>query len=336
MIVDFHSTGQEQRTAVPKVLEKLDWMRRQGIWPNGKRYLWTDAFGVVLLVSLYHETGNSDYLDEAERVVGEVYRVLGRPRGLRIGEAADRYGQYYHYLAMWMYALAVFGEVRPQFRQLAIRLVKEIHPVFVIPGQGVIWKMQEDLRGPDPLSGWGGLDPFHGYVVYRLLDDVGLEHEIDEMHELMQLSYRDLSITQDLGLGMMLWFTHFHPTEPWARIQRQRCLENLDRLWRETPGYFARDLRGSDSDAVFAFTNYGVAIGLRAVRCWPERVRRVNAFFRTYRSGDHYDTDAITHVMECSALLPGRLIRPALWRRGRGGGPSGFRESVGLLKQEGN
>jgi hypothetical protein len=48
MIVSFHSTGQEQRTEVPMVLEKLDWMRRQGIWPNGKRYLWTDAFGVVM------------------------------------------------------------------------------------------------------------------------------------------------------------------------------------------------------------------------------------------------------------------------------------------------
>jgi hypothetical protein len=27
---------------------KLAWMRAQGIWPNGLRYLWTDAFGVVL------------------------------------------------------------------------------------------------------------------------------------------------------------------------------------------------------------------------------------------------------------------------------------------------
>ena len=35
------------------VLAKLRWMREQKIWPNGLRYLWTDAFGVVLLVSLY-------------------------------------------------------------------------------------------------------------------------------------------------------------------------------------------------------------------------------------------------------------------------------------------
>ena len=25
------------------VLKKLDWMREERIWPNGLRYLWTDA-----------------------------------------------------------------------------------------------------------------------------------------------------------------------------------------------------------------------------------------------------------------------------------------------------
>ena len=33
----------------------LGWMRAERIWPNGPRYLWTDAFGVVLLVSLADE-----------------------------------------------------------------------------------------------------------------------------------------------------------------------------------------------------------------------------------------------------------------------------------------
>jgi hypothetical protein len=59
------------------------------------RYLWTDAFGVVLLVSLYAESGERRYLDDAEWVVSEVDRVLGRRRGIRIGEAPDRDGQYW-------------------------------------------------------------------------------------------------------------------------------------------------------------------------------------------------------------------------------------------------
>ncbi len=70
---------------IPEVLRKLRWMRGERIWPNGLRYLWTDAFGVVLLVSLYRELGQKEYLDEAEWVVAEVNRVLGRPRGIRIG-----------------------------------------------------------------------------------------------------------------------------------------------------------------------------------------------------------------------------------------------------------
>jgi len=35
---------------VDHVLEKLDWMRAERIWPNGERYLWTDAFGVSLSI----------------------------------------------------------------------------------------------------------------------------------------------------------------------------------------------------------------------------------------------------------------------------------------------
>ena len=72
------------------VLDKLAWMRTERIWPNRKRYLWTDAFGVVLLISLHAASGERRYLDQAEWVVAEVDRVLGRPRGIRIGEAPDR------------------------------------------------------------------------------------------------------------------------------------------------------------------------------------------------------------------------------------------------------
>ncbi len=55
-------------------------MKGQGIWPNDLRYLWTDAFGVVLLVSLYRELGDRRLIEEAERVVADVYNVLGKPK----------------------------------------------------------------------------------------------------------------------------------------------------------------------------------------------------------------------------------------------------------------
>jgi hypothetical protein len=67
---------------VAQVLKRLEWMRAQGIWPNGKRYLWTDAFGVVLSLSLYRELDRNQFLDEAEWVVAEVERVSGTAAGV--------------------------------------------------------------------------------------------------------------------------------------------------------------------------------------------------------------------------------------------------------------
>jgi len=291
---------------IPYVLDKLSWMRAERIWPNGRRYTWTDAFGVVLLVSLYAELGEQRFLDEAEWVVSDVNRVLGRPRGIRIGEVADRDGQYFHYLAMWLYALSVLARHVPAYRAKGVDLVRQIHSAFVVPGRGVIWKMQEDLSAPYPGYGFGALDAFDGYVSYRCLDEEALAGEIAEMRALIDASAARLSITQDLGLGMMLWLTHFFPAEAWAVTQKRRSLTMLDRMWR-ADGYFCRE--PDLPDMKFAFTNYGVSVGLQAVDAMGERVPRLNSFFDRYRSGDEYDRDAITHVMACSSHFPGYLIR---------------------------
>jgi hypothetical protein len=59
----------------------------------------------------------------------------------------------------------------------------------------------------------------------------------------------------------------------------------------------------------FAFTSYGVPLGLQAVDLWPERVHLLNQFFAKYRSGDEYDRNAITHVMACTFYFPGEFIK---------------------------
>jgi hypothetical protein len=229
------------------------------------------------------------------------------PAGIRIGEAPDRDGQYFHYLAMWLFALRALSERLPAYRQRAIALVRQVHPRFVRPGVGVIWKMREDLSAPYPGFGLGALDPFHGYVVYRLLGEDELAVEIRDMERLVQRLHRDLDVTQDLGLGMVLWLSHFFPGATWARVLRERSLATLDRMWIDPPGYFCRE--PGVRDVKFAFTNYGVSIGLQAVAAHPERVRALQRFFSTYRSNDEYDRNAITHVMACSSRLPGKLIR---------------------------
>lgn len=295
------------RSDVSAVLDRLRWMREHRVWPNGLRYLWTDAFGVVLLVSLARALGDQRYLDQAEWVVAEVDRVLGRPVGIRIGEAPERDGQYFHYLGMWLFALGRLGALRPRYRERGLALAKAIHPRFVVPGVGVMWKMREDLGGPYPGYGLGALDAFHGYVVYRLLDADALAGEIAQMRDLVQRSYGSLRITQDLGLGMMLWFSHFFPREPWAVVQRERALATLESMWIDPPGYFCRE--PGLPDVKFAFTNYGVSLGLQSIGAHADRVDRLNAFFAGYRSRDSYDMDAITHVMACASRLPGAFVQ---------------------------
>jgi hypothetical protein len=292
-------------TDIDYVLAKLRWMETQRIWPNGMRYLWTDAFGVVLLVSLYRHLDEPKYLAQAETLVSEVERVLGRPRGIRIGEAADRDGQYFHYLAMWLYALAVLGRYKPEYTQRGVALVRQIHDAFVIPQRGVVWKMREDLSAPYPGYGFGALDAFDGYVSYRLLDQNALAREIADMRALIDAAYGRLNVTQDLGIGMLLWLSHFFPDERWAQVQRTRCLTTLDGMWCNEQ-YFCREPGAVRTK--FAFTNYGVSVGLQAVGVHEDRVRALNGFFDGYRSGDEYDREAITHVMACSSHFPGLLL----------------------------
>ena len=74
--------------------------------------------------------------------------------------------------------------------------------------------MREDLSAPYPGFGLGALDPFHGYVVYRLLGEEELAGEIRDMQGLVQRLYGDLDVTQDLGLGMILWMSTFFRARP--------------------------------------------------------------------------------------------------------------------------
>jgi hypothetical protein len=166
--------------------------------------------------------------------------------------------------------------------------------------------MEEDLSGPYPGYGLGAMDAFDGYVSYKLLSETELAREIGEMRAIMEQQYEALRIDQDLGLGMMLWLTHFFPHEDWAVVQREQSLAALDFLWTDPPGYFGR--ASYAREVRIAFANYGVSIGLQSQDVWPERVRALNDYFEQYRSGDEYDREAITHVMACCSHFPGAFV----------------------------
>ena len=287
------------------VLDKLAWMRAQDIWPNGRRYLWADAFGVVLLVSFTSRRRSANISTRRNGSLLKSIACLGAPAGFASAKRPTAMASI-SITSPCGFMRSVLGRHLPDYRRKGVELVRQIHDRFVVPDRGVVWKMNEDLSAPYPGYGFGALDAFDGYVSYRLLDEKALSREIADMRLLIDRSAPDLHITQDLGLGMMLWMTQFFPDEDWARTQKARCLGMLDRMWVDE-GYFCRE--PGLHQVKFAFTNYGVSVGLQAVNAMPERIRRLNAFFETYRSGDEYDREAITHVMACSSHFPGYLVR---------------------------
>jgi hypothetical protein len=114
---------------------------------------------------------------------------------------------------------------------------------------------------------------------------------------------------------MMLWLAHFFPQEAWARAHTACALRTLDAMWVDPLGYFCRApwLQATK----FAFTNYGVSLGLQAANFWPERVDRLNAFFENWRSSDEYDREAINWVMACTSHFPGEFIHSEKQPNGR-------------------
>lgn len=172
------------------------------------RYLWTDAFGVLNLLTMHKEFiaagGDSDdkrYLALARRLIETVHDVLGRTRdnrsrlpgatdsnplggGLRIGKTdehgPDCDGQYHHYLTIWMFALnrmaLASGEM--DYNRLAVQLARAIHPKFFhdrsTSRPRIYWKMSMDLSAP-LVKSEGNLDPIDGFVVFRLLQATALK-----------------------------------------------------------------------------------------------------------------------------------------------------------------
>lgn len=172
------------------------------------RYLWSDAFGVINLLTMHKEycrAGNpvndDRYLLIAGRLIEAVHDVLGRTRdglsrlpgatddnplggGLRIGKTdehgSDCDGQYHHYLTIWMFALNRMSKASGDntYNRMAVELARAIHPKFFVDRSGpkprMVWKMSMDLSAP-LVSSEGNLDPIDGFVVFRLLQAASME-----------------------------------------------------------------------------------------------------------------------------------------------------------------
>lgn len=180
------------------------WTPPQSSGGHKGRYLWTDAFGVLALLTLHTEVNRipatkdaagDTYLTLASRLVEAVHNTLGYTRdgsrrlsgasdsnplggGLRIGKmeefGSDGDGQYHHYLTLWMFALNRMSVATgdPKFNEQGIALAKAIHGAFFMNRASerarMVWKMDMELNKA-LVGSEGNLDPIDGFVVFRLL-----------------------------------------------------------------------------------------------------------------------------------------------------------------------
>jgi hypothetical protein len=264
------------------VLAHLARMRSEGCWPTGPRCLWTDAHGLVLLVSLHRILGEAWLLDEACRLAERVGRTLEQEPRAPPGSATELGLERFDPLGMWIFGLGRLAAIEPAIRPQGLRLARAAY-------------------GPGSRRGSGRLDAFLGHAACRSLDEVELSAEIADLRARIEGSYRDLVLTRDAELGSMLWLTHLHAGEAWAQLQRGRCLRVLEHLWVEPRGWFCRE--PGRTWETCAVANHGISIGLQAVGAMPERVESLR---RSRRCGDQRREAA--QVLACCAELPGELL----------------------------
>lgn len=284
-----------------ELIARLDRLRAAGAFPSGARHLWGDAFALVLLASLHAASRDERFLDEARHLVRRVEPRFVGEAGPRGAASAGRAPEPFH-LATWIFALGRLGHHEPEFRERAIELARAVHGRFRV--------VDPDARRTDhgavgSSHGLGALAPFSAYVAYRSLEAPELSEELADARELVERGYRDLVITRDLALGMMLWLAHFHPDEPWAELHRGRCLRILEHLWVDPPGCFCRE-PGSPTEGSAA-ANHGISIGLQAVGAMPERIASLRRHSRARFLRD--EDPAFAELLACCADLPGELLR---------------------------
>ncbi|EAA59365.1 predicted protein [Aspergillus nidulans FGSC A4] len=305
------------------------WVPPQKSGGHKGRYLWTDAFGVLALLTLHAETNrnsNSDiqgstnhYLTLAARLIDTVHNVLGRHRsgtsflpgasesnpvggGLRIGKmddsGSDGDGQYHHYLTLWMFALNRMSMATkdPKYNQQAIALAKAIHGPFFINRRSdkprMVWKMTVDLSKP-LVASEGNLDPIDGFVMFRLLQATACHFEGRN------------------GEGEKVLRDEI---EDYARVMKRK-----DELL-EIRRYLDRSMKYR-----LAFREFGTALGLRCMaeqevekeravdlRAYSEQILNVwRPVMEASLSDDATPEDLrpITRVMYAAALIPGASSR---------------------------
>ena len=263
-----------------------------------RRYLWTDAFGVLAYTSIaqdYSQKNNPQqaqlHQQAAQRLIQVVHECLGTPRspqdimrvdpdspfgfvGLRIGKVETRKvtdygmqfdGQYWHYIDKWLLALARAGRADD-----GIRIAKSVFPYFMDAGPlgtgfggGIRWKLSVDATPPPALQrAHASDDTLMALIVFSLLQQYSSSGASLEQEIQMlrnSLQHYRLRVTDDpLGWGLEAICDQYLENQP-----RQAALAALQ----------ASALHPSHLSLPFRL--YGAILGARiggAVVASPQRV----------------------------------------------------------------
>ncbi|KAF4708008.1 hypothetical protein FOZ62_024627 [Perkinsus olseni] len=303
-----------------------------------RRYLWTDAFGVLNFISLSKgfPGRSSEFLGAAGKLIKTVHETLGTPRsielpmltdpdrpgyykGLRIGKLHARAssdagmkldGMYWHYVDKWLFALIRYHQATRSAEALddALRLVTNVHPYFCVPGQGVRWKLNADMK---PIAGLEEAHPNHdaetAYIIYNVLDGLRPGQVDKEIADLTgpfraYLQVADQHVSSDpLGYGLT-WWTNQFLRGPMAERERAALVEMAP---------YAIDRRYAKS---LPFRLYGALLGARIsgvpsiVDACSDLIERLIPVEMSVGCGE-VEHSAINKVMLAAALCPGEWTK---------------------------
>jgi hypothetical protein len=312
-----------------------------GLCAGGKqrRYLWTDAFGVLAYLSLAEQTSETQkYNQAANKLIDEVHECLGKPRsnkkadqmtpdttlsptgyvGLRIGKTESRQvtdygmrydGQYWHYVDKWLLALARAGRIED-----GVRIAKSVFPHFFDAGSkgdgwdgGIRWKLSVDATPPPSLQrAHASDDTLVALIVFRMLENnrpssspTNLKDEIDMLERSLQY-YRPRVTDDPLGWGLEAMYDQFLEGHP-----RRSALASL------------QDSALHTSHLSLPFRLYGAMIGARIAGesvAAPSKVDRLIQLSLQHeaqaQARGYEEHSSINRVMLAMSLLcPGALGR---------------------------
>jgi hypothetical protein len=224
-----------------------------------RRYLWTDAFGVLNFLSLSKEAPDCslELLEAAKLLIHAVHQTLGAPRddrfpmclrngrflGLRIGKVSARRGSdsgmqfdgmYWHYLDKWLFALARYYQFTEDDKilQEAIQLAKDVFSAFCERRSnrplGLYWKMNADLTPIPALIGSCGpnSDAFSAITVFNILNDLSkgsLDQEVADLRYILN-GYNEAPPFDPLGYGLLWWRLQWLDPNECADMKRELIL----------------------------------------------------------------------------------------------------------------